>query len=532
MDAPAVVLVPPTPLRYYAKSPGSPSSAPSHPHSPRFSTAEEQRPSSETTIVSIYSMYGDDQPPRASWSASAVNYDRKSRNGTIIPASLTLPDTHYSSYHTSNAYPSSQIAYYDPDVPSMTHETDLPKPKAALPHSSRLAGPRSYMPPNSLQLSIPENYRPATGHSFDTSSTSSVVIAPSRSLPSSIRPSHSKSSSRSSPIPYDGHGPPEHGPPDQELPPLPPSQPSSLHPSPTPSRNPSPTLLPPGTPKPLPLKHPIASSGSPGSITSLVPSEGEDMDSFHVRNTYAQLEATGVKGDGYEEGVERTRARLGASRSSQLRAEAAIGDGTERTRELHLKEIETLRAVDRWVYWNQVNRAARILTPCSYGFFLVPSHDRLILLPLAPLAKRLSPVTAGQASASTTPITVKSLPRVRCPQKEPSRIFKWTRMLRPILRDQGANVAAWGIRPKKEPKLRPRIYKGIPDSWRSAAWELLMSRYSNLGAREMGLLSAEYQDALDKPSTYDIQIDLDVPRTIGGHIMFKTRYGAGYVFLL
>ena len=56
-----------------------------------------------------------------------------------------------------------------------------------------------------------------------------------------------------------------------------------------------------------------------------------------------------------------------------------------------------------------------------------------------------------------------------------------------------------------------------------------MSRYSNLSVREMGLLSAEYRDALEKPSPYDIQIDLDVPRTISGHIMFRTRYGAGYV---
>jgi USP6 N-terminal-like protein len=103
-------------------------------------------------------------------------------------------------------------------------------------------------------------------------------------------------------------------------------------------------------------------------------------------------------------------------------------------------------------------------------------------------------------------------------------------MLKPLLRDQGANVSAWTIRPGKERKLRSRIYKGIPDSWRSAAWDLLMSRYSNIGVREMGLLSAEYRDALDKPSTYDIQIDLDVPRTISGHIMFRTRYGAGYVF--
>jgi hypothetical protein len=174
------------------------------------------------------------------------------------------------------------------------------------------------------------------------------VIAPSRSSLAN-RSLHSKSSSRSSPIPYQGPGPPEHGPPDLELPPLPPSQPSSLHPSPSPSPSPwrlSPTLQPPGTP-PLPLKHPIAISGSPASKTSLVPSEGEDSDAFHVRNTYAQLETSGVKGDGFEEGVERTRARLGASRSSQLNAEAAIDDGTEKTRDLHPREIETLRTVDR-----------------------------------------------------------------------------------------------------------------------------------------------------------------------------------------
>jgi hypothetical protein len=104
-------------------------------------------------------------------------------------------------------------------------------------------------------------------------------------------------------------------------------------------------------------------------------------------------------------------------------------------------------------------------------------------------------------------------------------------MLKPQARDRGANVATWSIRPGKEFKFRSRIYKGIPDSWRAAVWGLLMSRYSDLDVQEMGLLSAEYRDALDKPSTYDIQIDLDVPRTISGHIMFRTRYGAGYVIL-
>lgn len=47
------------------------------------------------------------------------------------------------------------------------------------------------------------------------------------------------------------------------------------------------------------------------------------------------------------------------------------------------------------------------------------------------------------------------------------------------------------------------------------------------GVREVKVLEKEYRECLDQPSTYDIQIDLDVPRTISGHIMFRTRYGAG-----
>ena len=54
-----------------------------------------------------------------------------------------------------------------------------------------------------------------------------------------------------------------------------------------------------------------------------------------------------------------------------------------------------------------------------------------------------------------------------------------------------------------------------------------MSRHSGIGPRGVEKLGEDYRDGLDKPSTYDIQIDLDVPRTIGGHIMFRTRYGAG-----
>jgi hypothetical protein len=80
---------------------------------------------------------------------------------------------------------------------------------------------------------------------------------------------------------------------------------------------------------------------------SLAPSDGEEVDAFFVRSTYAELEMTGVKGDGYEEGVERTRARTGGSRTSMLREEQALDDGSEKTRELSHKEIETLESLDR-----------------------------------------------------------------------------------------------------------------------------------------------------------------------------------------
>ena len=74
------------------------------------------------------------------------------------------------------------------------------------------------------------------------------------------------------------------------------------------------------------------------------------MDAFHVRNTYAQLEASGVKGDGYEEGIERTRARIGTSRTSQMQADQALGDEKEKTRDLDEKEVQVLKSVDRCVF--------------------------------------------------------------------------------------------------------------------------------------------------------------------------------------
>jgi USP6 N-terminal-like protein len=103
---------------------------------------------------------------------------------------------------------------------------------------------------------------------------------------------------------------------------------------------------------------------SPISITPSsfeAPLEGEDLDAFHVRRTYAELEIIGVKGDGYNEGVERTRAKVGASRESELRAMEALGNESEKKRELSAREIEMLASLDRCVVNSYIHKTQLIL---------------------------------------------------------------------------------------------------------------------------------------------------------------------------
>lgn len=339
----------------------------------------------------------------------------------------------------------------------------------------------------------------------------------------------------------------------------------------------------------------------PSLAPSLVPSAGEEPDAFHVRSTYAQLEMFGVKGDGWVEGVERTRAartrvasvmvsatvspnyspeastsegqaspptQVPHRTKSQVLADDAIADADEKKRDLHPRELELLSNLDR------------------YGFFNVQTHDRFVEMPSAPLAKALMTGFSASASASASaasspkqqptsafaqasangqqggqlPPAVRFLPRVPPPQvnpKEADRINKWNKMLVPHKRDEGGNVQAWRIRPSKVGKVRSRVYKGVPDRWRAAVWEVLMCAFehgqsggggraavgkdgladvakltasqeaASAGVHQVERSAVQYRENVEKPSSYDVQIDLDVPRTISGHVMFRTRYGAG-----
>ncbi|KZF25240.1 RabGAP/TBC [Xylona heveae TC161] len=82
-----------------------------------------------------------------------------------------------------------------------------------------------------------------------------------------------------------------------------------------------------------------------------------------------------------------------------------------------------------------------------------------------------------------------------------------------------------------DPKLISRTWKGIPDRWRATAWHAFLTS----SAKKMGKwepdedIIADYQRLLAQSSADDVQIDIDVPRTVSSHIMFRRRYRGGLI---
>ncbi|KAI0181409.1 TBC domain-containing protein [Hypoxylon sp. FL1284] len=113
--------------------------------------------------------------------------------------------------------------------------------------------------------------------------------------------------------------------------------------------------------------------------------------------------------------------------------------------------------------------------------------------------------------------------------KETQRTEKWRRMakvIRPGADGQGM-MFEFDV---KHPKLVKRTWKGIPDCWRSAAWYsflLTSARASGDTFATDEQIKADFHRLIEEPSPDDGQIDLDVPRTINQHIMFRKRYRGG-----
>ena len=301
-----------------------------------FTDQPEERSSTETTIFTIYSMYGNDEQ-RASWSAS--------NNSRELDVSLGDSFTYNNSFFNhSSPYPSNKDSTY-PD--------SRPRSRLTNPHERAHLSPISDLSPHLQDAPTSSQYAPSPVQrdTLDlpprSPRVSSTQIRPRSTLTSCT--SQADSEPISLPIQLNSLTPPHSRPPSslrRSDSPLPDPSLTSVPPNPSSSLAPPPSTQ---TPSSSPPTRQQSGLSPPSSKTSLTPSEGEDLDSFHVRSTYAQLDATGVRGDGYEDGVERTRARQCVSRASQLRANDALGSPVEKSRDLLVEEVNVLASLDRSV---------------------------------------------------------------------------------------------------------------------------------------------------------------------------------------
>ena len=132
---------------------------------------------------------------------------------------------------------------------------------------------------------------------------------------------------------------------------------------------------------------------------------------------------------------------------------------------------------------------------------------------------------AEQDDASRTTATMS--------RTERSREEKWQKMARPAKTDRNrSNSVGGGMRFEfdvNDSKLVSRTWKGIPDRWRATAWHNFLSashRKRGIGASDPELIS-QFHLLQEQNSPDDVQIDVDVPRTISMHIMFRRRYRGG-----
>ncbi|GAA6002874.1 hypothetical protein JCM10207_001877 [Rhodosporidiobolus poonsookiae] len=290
-----------------------------------------------------------------------------------------------------------------------------------------------------------------------------------------------------------------------------------------------------------------------------------------IQNLYARLDAQGVHGDGWDEGKER-------SRDGIISREMLQGGETLRPRKGKLvalpsnadeeaKADHVLRRVDRYGFFSQSHPAAvacqhnRLATLSATPFSVLPSLNpkKNAAKPPSPPSPTSDLMSHGGRNHPNRASTVSLLPStIISPESialETKRIDKWASMLSVARRDPGGNSQDWvvggewwsgrtpgggGGQSGKYRRLQRRVFKGIPDRWRRAVWGLLMEKMASEvasgkvpgqrgGGRVPSLeeLKREYEALLEQPSVQDVQIDLDVPRTISGHVLFHTRYGQG-----
>ncbi|KAM0752967.1 RabGAP/TBC [Meredithblackwellia eburnea MCA 4105] len=271
--------------------------------------------------------------------------------------------------------------------------------------------------------------------------------------------------------------------------------------------------------------------------------EASDM----VRKLYRRLEKQGVPGDGYEEGLER-------SRNGELSIESVEGGRTVRglkgipadsggTFILPLMEEEMLKKVDRYGFILKDSMPSSLAGDAGRTLF-VPQSAFSVTPPLS--ASRVAkPIPQPPLSSLPLP----SSPNVNSLdlELEERRVKKWAGMLQVSSHDDLGNANRWEVQgtwwkgrrvpggssaKSKYKILSRRVFKGIPDRWRSAVWvgmteRMVMEKRGTTSAPSVQEIEGHYMALLDKSSEFDVQIDLDIPRTVFGHVSYFTRFGQG-----
>jgi hypothetical protein len=112
--------------------------------------------------------------------------------------------------------------------------------------------------------------------------------------------------------------------------------------------------------------------------------------------------------------------------------------------------------------------------------------------------------------------------------KEMQREEKWRKMAKVVQAGakSGGMMFEFDV---KDPKVISRTWKGVPDRWRATAWYafLAASAKADKDSPTDEELVTSFYELQDESSADDMQIDVDVPRTINRHIMFRRRYRGG-----
>ncbi|KAF4551349.1 Rab-GTPase-TBC domain-containing protein 8 [Elsinoe fawcettii] len=114
-------------------------------------------------------------------------------------------------------------------------------------------------------------------------------------------------------------------------------------------------------------------------------------------------------------------------------------------------------------------------------------------------------------------------------RREWEREEKWRRMARRQTGEEGKGGGMAFSFDVADPRLVGRVWKGIPDRWRATAWHAFLSesrKRRNVGESDEVLVE-EFHRLQGENCADDVQIDVDVPRSIGMHVMFRKRYRGG-----